>query len=308
MIIRRTFPDLNLETMLPAIDVVIQNKYSQYPPQFPEMFQMLKSTRGIEQTTEVVGLGQMVVIPEGEDTKYDEPGPGFNKTYQHVQYSLGYKVSRIAMDDDQFGYIKKLAQDLGRSAHETQEIVAAQIFNQGFNASFPGPDGKALFATDHPLPGGAGTQTNRAAVAADPDVVSLQLALTDFASTVDAKGKKIRIVPKTLVVPRALEFVAAELLGGPDRPDTANHTINAFRHRSGVPSFQNWMVWDYLTDPHAWFIVASPEDTELRYYTREAFNVLHDVDFDSRTVKTAGWMRFSCGFNSFYGVYGVPSS
>jgi hypothetical protein len=139
-------------------------------------------------------------------------------------------------------------------------------------------------------------------------VVSIQLALTDMRNVVDGRGKKQRIVPKTLIVPPALEFVVAELLGGTERSDTANRAINSFRRRSGMPSFENWMVWDYLTDPHAWFIEAAPEETELRFYTREAFNVIHDIDFDSRSIKTAGWMRFSVGFNGWYGVYGVPSS
>ena len=98
------------------------------------------------------------------------------------------------------------------------------------------------------------------------------------------------------------------MLGGSDRADTANRTINAFKRRSGMPSFDSWMVWDYLTNPDAWFLEAEKEDTELRYYDREAFNTVHDIDFDSRSVKTAGWMRFSVGYNGFYGIYGIPSS
>ena len=75
-----------------------------------------------------------------------------------------------------------------------------------------------------------------------------------------------------------------------------------------MPSFDSWMVWDYLTDPHAWFLQGEKSDTELRFYDREAFNTVHDIDFDSRSVKTAGWMRYSVGYNGFYGIYGVPSS
>lgn len=307
MLIRTQFPDLNLTTMLPAIDEIIQLKYAQYPLQWPNYFRTEKSTRGLEQTTEVTGLGTMKIVPEAETTVYDTPLPGFKQNYIHAQYSLGYKVSKVAFDDDQFGYIKKFAQELGRSAHETQELAASSIFNLGFNASYTGPDGVALFNTAHPLPGGY-TQTNRAVIASDPDVVSLQLALTDIRQSIDAKGKKQRIVPKQLVVPPNLEFVAAELLGGTDRSDTANRSINAFKRRSGMPSFETWNVYDYLTDPHAWFILAAPEDTELRFYNREAFNTVHDIDFNSRSLMTAGWMRFSVGWSSFFGVYGVPSS
>ena len=101
---------------------------------------------------------------------------------------------------------------------------------------------------------------------------------------------------------------AAELLGGTDRPDTANRAINAFKRRSGMPSFDTWMVWDYLTDPDAWMVEGDVQDTELRFYNREPFNTVHDIDFDSRSVKTAGWTRYSSGNNGWYGVAGVPSS
>lgn len=306
MFIRTIFPDLFLQSMLPAIDEVVMTKYSRFPDEFSEVFRMETSSRSIEQTTEVTGFGQFAVVSENDNTRYDAPLPGFNKTYIHGQYSLGFKVSKIAMDDDKFGVVKKLATELGRSAKETKEVAAAAVFNSGFLSS-TGPDGQPLFSTAHPLIGG-GTQTNRLSYATDPDVTSLQLALTDMRQTVDHRNKKLRIPTKKAIFPAPLEFVGAELLGGTDRPDTANRTINAFRRRSGMPSFDSWMVWDYLTDPNSWFLEGEKEDTEIRWYDRENFNTVHDIDFDSRAVKTAGWMRFACGYNGFYGIYGVPSS
>lgn len=305
MYVRASFPDLSLQSMLPAIDEVVMTKYSRFPDQYSEVFRGETTTRSIEQTTEVTGFGQFALVPEADSTRYDDPLPGFAKTYIPAQYSLGFKVSRIAKDDDKFGVITKLAAELGRSGKETIEVTAASIFNNGFITT--GLDGKALFATDHPLVGG-GTQTNKLSYATDPDVTSIQLALTDMRQTVDHRGKKLRIPPKKAIFPSALEFIAAELLGGTDRPDTANRTINAFRRRSGMPSFDSWMVWDYLSDPHAWFLEGEVSDTELRFYWREQFNTVHDVDFDTRSLKTAGWMRFAVGYNGFYGIYGIPSS
>jgi phage major head subunit gpT-like protein len=306
MYLRTSFPDLNLTTMLPAIDEVVMSKYNRFPEQYSEVFRMETSSRSIEQTTEVTGFGQFAVVPENDRTVYDDPLPGFNKTYIPAQYSLGFRVSRIAQDDDKFGVVRKLASELGKSAKETVEVTAASVFNNGFTVS-NGPDGQSLFSTAHPLVGG-GTQTNRLAYASDPDITSIQLSLTGIRQTLDHRGKKLRIPPKKLIVPSQLEFIAAELLGGNDRPDTANRTINAFKRRSGMPSFDSWMVWDYLSDPNAWFIECEKEDTELRFYNREAFNTRHDIDFDTRSLKTAGWMRFAVGFNGFYGIWGVPSS
>jgi phage major head subunit gpT-like protein len=306
MFIRAIAPDLYLTSMLPAIDEVVMGKYGEWPTQYTELFRNESSTRWGEQTTEITGFGQMSVVAEGKTTVYDEALPGFNKTYIHTQYSLGFRASRIAMDDDKFGVVRKMSAELGKSGRETKEVVCAAVVNTGF-VSATGPDGQTLFSTAHPLIGG-GTYSNRLSYATDPDVTSIRLALTLMRQTPDDRGKKVRIAPKKLIVPPNLEFVAAELLGGTDRSDTANRAINAFKRRSGMPSFESWMVFDYLTDPDAWMIQADVSQTEMRHYNRESFNTEHDVDFDSRSVKTAAWQRFAVGYNGWRGIVGVPSS
>lgn len=308
MLIRTQFPDLFLTTMLPALDEVIFGRFTRLPPRYSRVFRTMSSTRSIEQTSEIAGLGTFDTIAEGAPVRYDVSVPGFSKTYTHSQFGLGFRISRIMVDDDRYAIINKLATDLGRSAAESRELDAVSDFNNGFSGSFLGPDGKALFATDHPLVKSGGTQTNTLAVAADLDISSIELALTDFRKMKDASGKRIRVQPKKLIVPAELEFAAVEILGGDWRADTANHTINAFKNRPGLPSFDELFIWEYLTDPDAWFISADPEDTELRWYDREKFNTVHDVDFDTRSIKTAGWQRYSHGWSSFYGLYGSPGA
>jgi phage major head subunit gpT-like protein len=308
MLIRTQFPDLFLTSMLPALDELIFNKHDQFPPQFSQVFRKMTSKRSIEQTSEIAGLGTFGTVAEGANVRYDEAVPGFNKTFTHAQYGLGFKITHIMVSDDKWGIINKLASDLGRSAKETKEIAVASVFNNGFDTAYAGPDGKPLFATDHPIVKTGGSQTNTLSVAADLDIASIELALTDFRRMKDPSGKKIRLRPQKLIVAPENEFASTEILGGRDRSDTANHTINAFKQRKGMPSFEEVMVWDYLTDPDAWFISAEPSETELRFYEREAFNTVHDIDFDSRSIKTAGWMRWSYGWANFYGIYGSPGA
>jgi phage major head subunit gpT-like protein len=294
--------------MLPALDELIFNKYDRNPEQYSKVFRVMKSSRSIEQTSEIAGLGNFNETSEGGAVRYDEAVPGFSKTYTHAQYALGFKITRIMVDDDRFSIINKLSSDLGRSAKETVELSAANVFINGFSSSYPGPDGKPLFASDHPLVKTGGTQRNTLAVAADLDIASIELSLTDFRTMKDPSGKRIRLQPQKLIIPPQLEFAAAEILKGSMRSDTSNNTVNAFQHRIGYGSFEDVMVWEYLTDPDAWFIAAAKEDTELRFYWRERFNTIHDVDFDTRSIKTAGWMRFSHGWSSFYGLYGSPGA
>jgi len=308
MQIRTQFPDLFLASMLPALDELIFQRFDRFPPQYTNIFRVMDSGRSIEQTSEIAGLGLFSSIPEGGNVRYDEAVPGFNKTYTHQQYGLGFKMTRVMVDDDRWGIISKLASELGRSSKETIELAAAAVFNNGFSGSYLGPDGKALFATDHPIVKTGGTQTNTLAVAADLDIASLELALTDFRRMKDPSGKKIRVKPEMLIVPPEQEFVASEILNATLRSDTANHTPNAFKNRSGFGAFDSMFVWDYLTDPDAFFIRCAKEDTETRFYWRERPTTVHDVDFDSRSVKTAMWYRMSLGWSSFYGWYASPGA
>jgi phage major head subunit gpT-like protein len=308
MHIRTQYPDLFLTTMLPALDDIIFNRFDRLAPQYSEIFRVMNSSRSIEQTSEIAGLGTFNQVDEGQNVRFDESVPGFSKTYTHNQFGLGFKITRVMVDDDRFAIIDKLASDLGRSAKETVELAVAANFNNGFSGSFAGPDGQPLFSTSHPLVKTGGTQTNTLSTALDLDIPSLELALTDFRRMVDPSGKRIRVRPEKLIVPPELEFAATEILTGSMRADTANNTVNAFKNRVGAPSFSKVMVWDYLTDPDAWFISAPQEDTELRFYWREKFNTVHDVHFESRSIMTAGWFRCSHGFSSFYGIYGSPGA
>jgi phage major head subunit gpT-like protein len=293
--------------MLPALRAVTMNQFSRYPDEYSQIFNVEDSERSIEQFTEVAGFGTLDEIAEGEPIHYDDPIQAFDKTYTHRKFGKGYKVTQEAIDDDKFRIIKNLAGELGKSAKETIEIEAALIFNRGFNSSYTGPDGKVLFATDHPNVGG-GSQSNRPTVAVDLDIPGLESALSTFRGWTDHRGKKVRVVPTKLVVPGALEFTAARILGGDMQSDTANNTINAFKKRSGMKSFNDWMVWNYLTDDDAWFVMAEKSDLAIRFFWRKRFATVSDRDFDSDSVKTAGRMRFSVGWDQWLGAYGSPGA
>src|SRR5436305_5479302 len=112
MLIRTQFPDLFLASMLPALDEILFNKYDRWPSQMSEVFRVMKSGRSIEQTSEIAGLGAFGQVAEGRNVRYDEAVPGFNTTYTHAQYGLGFKITRVMVDDDRFGIISKLAGDL----------------------------------------------------------------------------------------------------------------------------------------------------------------------------------------------------
>jgi len=298
--VRTQLGDLYLSDALPAIYEVIQNEYDQYPDLIPTLFNVESSGRSIEQSTMISGFGRMVETPEGQPVNTDIAYQRYNKTYTHLKYTLGYKVSREMIDDDQFGIVGKFSKSLAKSAFDTRQFLAADIFNQGFVTTFyTGGDGLAFFVTNHTLT--SGTSSNALTTPAALSVTSLRQALVDIAATVDERGLLINLTPKMLLVPPALQFDAQELLKSPDRPDTAARAINAFSMKN-----MDWTMWPYLTSGTAWFIGCDRHD--LTWFDRKEFAVDNFEDYSTHSLVIQGHMRLSRGWNDWRGWYGTAGA
>lgn len=306
MIIRGQFSDYFLSTMLPALNSLIWKRFNQRPDEYSRLFNVSSSNRSIEQYGEITGLGLMTAIPEGAPVRYDQPVQGFHSTFTHTRYGSGFQTSQDVVEDDKIALIKKMSVELGRSAKESIEIDAAAHFNNAFSGSYLGPDGVSLCSASHPLLKAGGVQSNLLSVAAQLDVTSLELALTDWENIRDSSGKKLRLPTPKLVVPATTRWRAYEILKTGDwRSDTANHTINAFKHADNGP-VDEIMVYHYLTSTTAWFLTAPPEETGLVFHWRRKPYTDYGYDFDTETGKTALRYKKSHGWFNYDGVYGTP--
>ena len=299
-LLRTGFSDQFFSTALPLLEEVIMEQYGSKPDMIPMVYNVEGSDKWGEQDSTVTGFGIAPVKSENAPVYYDDVFQGYDTTYTHTTYALAFRVSKEMVDDEKFGMIKKSAMALGRSMFNTRQIEASSNFNNGFNASFTGPDGVELFSTVHPLIGG-GTASNELAAAADLSVTSLRQALDDMEDTVDERGLLINVVPEYLLVPNELIWDAEELLKSSLRPDTSDNPINAFQIKN-----LDYMVWNYLTDPDAWFLLAAKNDHNLKFYEREPVNVSSDYDFEADASKTKTRCRFSHGWSDWRGTFASP--
>ncbi len=300
--VRTQFGDLYLADALPAIAEVFQNEYDQYNPVGPAIFKMKGSNRSIEQTTGLTGFGRFVETPEGQPYNSDLAYQRFDKTFTHLKYTLGFKTTEELIDDDEFGIVEGFSRELAKSAQDTREIHAASQFNEAFSATnFTGGDGIELCATNHPLV--AGTEQNELTTSADLSVTSLRQALQDIADTTNDRGLLINLRAKYLLVPNELEWDAIELLKSNMRPDTANNATNAFSSRNLEP-----MVWNYLTDADAWFLVCDKNQHDLTWWDRKPLTLYSEEYGSSGSMATYAKMRYSFGWNDWRGIFGSPGA
>ena len=298
--LRTTLPDLYLSRLAYLEDVL----FDEYPIEDAVSEQVLRvrdMKNAIVRTTTVASFGTVPIKTEGANVTYDELAAGFDKTYTADTYELAFRTSKEALDDEQEEVVSDAARALGASMFYSHEVDMANLFNNGFTTTTGSPDGVAIFVTNHPLVGG-GTEQNTLTTAADLSVTSLRDAFNDIADMTDDAGKLIHWRPEVLLVPQELEWLARELVDSPDRPDTAERSINAFKRGTGQGL--RILVWPYLTDADAWFLLAPPGRHNLRKYWRERANVMHDWDFESSSMKVKIRARWIRGWSDFRGVYG----
>lgn len=284
---------------------------------YPKVFNEDKSDSQYEQELEMAGISALQEKPEDASTAYTEMKQGGSKRFVHLTYSLGIRTSKELYDDDKYGLTgKKGPTLLARSASFTQEMIAWNVFNQGFTTSVTTFDGLTLFNNQHQLLGGpaatsmapgaagvisaAGTWPNRPSVDIDFSVAGLQLATNHAARMIDNMGFPIRLRWENLITPPELRFLVREILGSPGKPYTADNTINSL-----LPEDYKNLEIPWLNSPSNWYLVASKTDHSLRVYHRERPSTDFDDDFDTDAIKQKTRLRMSAGAARWQGVWGT---
>lgn len=293
-------------TMLPAITGKVWQSFEAKPKQGLKLLGSENTTKKIIQKTGVTGVGLPALIQEGADADTDTFVQLPSKTYRMAKYGLGIGASRELVMDDEFGIISRRSEMLGESIAESIEIQAASVFNNAFDGTnYAGPDGKALCASDHPAYKAGGTRPNLLAVAADLSADSLELALIDYENMVDHRGFFQSLPTPRLLVATANRFNAYEITKSDMRSDTANHATNPLKFAENGRIEP--LVWPYLTDPDAWFLVA-PTRNELLWVWRERPYTSKDYFEKSETGVVYLRYRADFGFHGDRGVYGTPGA
>jgi hypothetical protein len=280
--------------------------FKQYPEEYSRVFSLGKSIRQYEEESVVAGFGSAPQKGERESTVYDDPIQGNRKRYTFLTYSLGFRVSRELWEDDLYGIMKQMPEELAFSMRDVVEVTAAGTFINGFtdSSAYIGPDGEPLFGDGttktHPLMGG-GTWANQLSVAADLNVDSLELMLNLIGDQVNDRGLLTRAIPELLIVPTELQWVAKQLLESDLEAFTAQNQSNPF---SGMD--MKYFVWHYLTDPDAWFIRCKRNYLKFWWRLRPDFH--NSDDFDNDDAKFKSRERFDQGYTDARGIYGSPGA
>jgi len=301
LLLRSNLSDLQLETMLPELKRVIQEKHDEEPKLFEQIFNMASMDRSIVNHTQVSSLSAAQQVAEGEEIPSQRVQQGFDTVYRALKYGTVMKITREMMEDDAHNVIRNNPRRLARAMSEKAEIEAIRIFNEGFSTTLS--DGKVLFATDHPsLQPEASDIANTPSAQVDLDIDNLEALLTIYRNVRDSAGNRIRIKPGKLLVPASLEFQATKLTESVMQPGGSNNDVNASRSLAGLQP----MVNEYLTDDDAWFILPQDNsDHELWFYWRRRPEVETWSEKNPEVAYAKITSRFVVGASDFRGLVGT---
>jgi len=287
----------------PGLRMIYGLTYNQFERQFTNVFDVKESKMHNEEDRSMTGFGYAQVKDEGGGISFDLMYQGFQKIYTHVEYSLGFQVSRILVEDDLYNIINQLPAALARSNWQTLELLTANILNNAFTGNDQN-DGKDLCDTARPLEGPGATWQNKPTVSADFDLTSLEQAIIDIGDYVDGRGLKMKAMPKKLIVPLSEAWQADVVLNTAQRPGTQLNDKNPAS--SGLfPGGVQVMNW--LTDPDAWFIQTDVPNG-LTFFWRRHMEFGRDNDFNTQNAKFASTFRCSQGSTDPRGIYGNPGA
>lgn len=294
-----------LKELLPGLNALFGLEYAKYQDEHKEIFETETSERSFEEETKLSGFSAAPVKNEGSAIAFDNAQEAFSARYQHETIALGFSITEEAIEDNLYDSLSaRYTKALARSMAYTKQIKAANVLNNGFSASFPGGDGVALFATNHPLVSG-GVNSNEFATPADLNETSLEAAVIQIAQWTDERGLLIAAKPRKLIIPVELMFVATRLLETELRVGTADNDINALKNNGSIPG--GYAVNHYLTDPNAFFLTTDVPNG-LKHFIRTPLSQSMDGDFDTGNVRYKSRERYSFGFSDPLGMFGSPGA
>ena len=247
------------------------------------------------------GFGAAPQLPDGTPVTYQQGGVRFLKRYLYKVYGLAFALTKVLVEDgDHIRIGQVYARHLAQSLVETKELLGANVMNTAFNAAYPGGDGVSLINTAHPIVNG--TFSNQLATSANLSQTSLEQMLIQVRQAVDNNGKKIRLVPRQLVVAPGNIFQAEVLLKSVLRTGNANNDINPVKSIGLLD--EGAAVLSRLTSSTAWWVQTdAPEGMKL--LMRRRLEKTMEGDFETDSMRYKATERYDMGYTDPRAMYGT---
>jgi hypothetical protein len=284
-----------------GLNAVVGLNYNEWPQLWKDIFSEEGSEKAYEEDVMMTGLAEAEEKPEGGSIEYDDMYETYVARYQHATITKAVAITEEAVEDNLYLSMgAKIAAAMTRSMMYTKEVRRANILNYGFTSTNTGGDGVSLFNTAHPL-GDGSTLSNMLATPAQLSEAAIEQLSIQVGDWTDERGIPVRAMIKKLVIPTALQYVAARILMTPYQVDTGDNNINALFKLGTIRD--GFSVNRYLTDPAGWFLITDVPDG-LKAFKRRPLKKGLEGDFETGNLRYKLSERYSQGWTNFRGAAG----
>ncbi|UXU76302.1 Mu-like prophage major head subunit gpT family protein (plasmid) [Paracoccus sp. SMMA_5_TC] len=217
------------------------------------------------------------------------------EAYKVETWARKIGITRQVLVNDDLGAFADLARRMGQAAAETEARILVTLLEAGSGNGPTLTDGKALFHADH------GNKAASGAVISDTTLSAARLALR---TQKGIEGRVIRVTPKNLLVPPALETMAEKWLAS-----IAPATAADVNPSSGSLSL---VVEPRLSSATRWYVTADPgeiDGLEFAYLSgAEGPQVESRSGWDVDGVEIRVILDFGAGFIDHRGWFMNPGA
>ena len=299
--------------LLPGLNAIFGIEYGSIEDEHLPLFEVENSDRAFEEEVLFTGFGEAPTKSEGAAVQFDSATESFTSRYSHETVALAFAVTEEAMEDNLYDTFAKVrARGLARAMASTKQVKAANVFNNGFNATFAGGDGQPFFSNSHPIITG-GVQDNLLA-ASDLSEATVETAMITIQETKDDRNILIGSRAESLHIPPALQFTAEKILAstlstqiGVNPTTAANgatnlNDINGLRSMSMLPG--GYFINHRFTDANNYFFKTDvPNGAKM--FVRAPLATKMEPDFDTGNLRFKARERYSFGFSDWRSYYGA---
>jgi hypothetical protein len=289
----------------PILNECFDGVYDQRADEWSRVFREQDGIpRNYHEEPVLYGFGAAPQLPDGTPVTYQQGGVLFLKRYVYKVYGLAFALTKVLYEDgDHIRIGQTYARHLAQSLVETKELLSANVLNTAFNTAYPGGDGVPLISTAHPIVNG--TFSNQLATAAVLSQTSLEQMLIQVRQAVDNNGKRIRLVPRQLVVAPGNIFQAEVLLKSVLRTGNANNDINPVKSIGLLD--EGAAVLSRLSSSTAWWVhTDAPEGMKL--LMRRRLEKTMEGDFETDSMRYKATERYDVGFTDPRAMYGTSGA
>jgi hypothetical protein len=287
----------------PILNESFDGIYDQRKDEWKGVFDEVQGIkRNYHEEPVLYGFGAAPELPDGMAVTYQSGGVLFAQRYWYKVYGLAFALTKVLVEDgDHIRIGQTYARHLAQSLVETKETLAANVLNNSFNNAYQGGDGVSLINASHPIVNG--TFSNQLTTAAALSQTSLEQILIQIRQAVDNNGKRIRLVPRQLVVAPGNIFQAEVLLKSVLRAGNANNDINPIKSIGLLD--EGAAVLSRLTSSTAWWVQTdAPEGMKLMM--RRGLEKTMEGDFETDSMRYKATERYDVGFTDPRAMYGTP--